>query len=137
MSQTLLLVEDDRDDVDLASLGFRLQRFDAEVAVAADGAAALELLLEAYKTGRPLPGAVLTDLKMPRMDGFELIRRLKADARLRRIPVLVLTSSGHQADMDEALRLGAARYLRKPANLDDYSEIVRQLREVMGLAAPR
>lgn len=137
MSGTLLFVDDDRDDVDLALLGFRGQNFDPEVAVARDGAQALELLLSAYESGRSLPAAILTDLKMPRMDGLEFIRRLKADTRLRNIPVLVLTSSGYQADMDEALRLGACQYLRKPANLDDYAEIVKQLRDVMQLQARR
>lgn len=137
MSGGLLVVEDDGDDVDLTMLGFRAQGFDAEIAVAGDGAEALELLREAYEAGKPLPAAILTDLKMPRMDGLELIRRLKADPRLRDIPVLVLTSSGYQADLDEALRLGASRYLRKPANLDDYAEIVRQIKEVMRIRAPR
>jgi two-component system response regulator len=137
MRGTLLFVDDDRDDIELTLLGFRGEHFEAEVAVAQDGAEALEFLLKAYEAGRPLPAAILTDLKMPRMDGLELIRRLKADARLRDIPVLVLTSSGYQADMDEALRLGASRYLRKPANLDEYAEIVRQLRDAMHIEAPR
>lgn len=136
MSAAVLFVEDDQDDVELTLLGFRRESFEAEIVVAHDGAEALERLLEAYEAGRRLPAAVLTDLKMPRMDGLELIRRLKADARLRDIPVLVLTSSGYQADMDEALGLGAFRYLRKPANLEDYAAIVKQLRDAMRLQAP-
>lgn len=131
MSGLLLFVDDDPDDVELTLLGFRKSGLDAEVAVARDGVEALELLTRAYEGGRPLPGAILTDLKMPRMDGFELLRRLKADSRLSPIPVLVLTSSGYEADMQEALRLGAWRYLRKPAEIEDYADIVGQLRELM------
>ena len=131
MSGLLLFVDDDEDDVNLTLMGFRSEHFDAEVVVAEDGAEALDYLQRSYEAGRRLPDAVLTDLKMPRVDGLELLRRMKADPRLRDIPVLVLTSSGYEADMEEALRLGARRYLRKPANLHAYADIVSQLREAM------
>lgn len=69
---------------------------------------------------------------MPRMDGLELLRRLKSEPRLRNIPVAIFTSSDHEADKKESLGLGASHHLVKPSNLDDYAEIVSRLRELMG-----
>ena len=84
-----------------------------------------------YSASRPLPQAILTDLKMPRMNGFEFLRHLKEDPRLREIPVGFLTSSSNAADKTEALRLGASFYMLKPSNLDDYSGLVKLLKMVM------
>lgn len=133
----LLLVDDDRDDVQLTLLGFRDEKFACEVSVAHDGQEALDLLLSAYAANAPLPDAVILDLKMPRIGGLELLSRLKSDPRLRGIPVAVFTSSGHEADVTEALRLGADRYLRKPASLRDYAAIVKQVRELISVKSPR
>jgi len=127
----ILLVDDDRDDIELTMLGFRDEGFKCEVAVAHDGKEALDFLLAAYSAHRPLPAAVLLDLKMPRMDGFELITRVMGDPRLRHIPVAVLTSSGHETDIKEAERLGASRYLRKPTDLKDYFLIVQEVKALM------
>ena len=127
MSRPLLFVDDDRDDITLALLGFRMHGFTHDVKIARDGVEALEVLLAAYEANRPLPAAILTDLKMPRMDGLELLRRLKGDYRLRDIPVIIFTSSGYEQDLRQARELGASRYLRKPANLDDYAKIVEQI----------
>lgn len=133
----ILLVDDDRDDIQLTMLGFRDAGFKCDVAVAHDGKEALDFLLGAYSAHRSLPAAVLLDLKMPRMDGFEFIMRIKNDPRLRHIPVAVLTSSGHEADIQEAGRLGASRYLRKPTDLKDYLGIVVQVKALMaGKTAP-
>jgi two-component system, response regulator len=133
---TLLFVEDDKDDVELALLGFRNEGFEYEIVIARDGQHALELLHSDYAAARPLPGAIMTDLKMPRMDGLELLHRLKEDPRLRNIPVAFLTSSGDENDQAEAMRLGANHYLRKPSNLGSYGEIVARIRELMGATAP-
>jgi len=100
MSAPLLFVDDDRDDVELTMLGFRREGFEHEIAVARDGKEALDMLLADYEAGRPLPAAVLADIKMPRMDGLELLRRIKNDPRLRKIPVVILTSSGYDADLN-------------------------------------
>ncbi len=75
--------------------------------------------------------AILTDLKMPRMDGLEFLRRLKEDPRLRHIPIGFLSSSSTEADQSEALRLGARFYAQKPSQLKEYSGLVRQLREML------
>lgn len=132
---TLLFVEDDNDDVELALLGFRDEGFEHEIVVARDGQHALDLLHSDYAAARPLPGAIVTDLKMPRMDGLELLHRLKQDPRLRNIPVAFLTSSGDENDRAEAQRLGVSHYMRKPSNLDGYAEIVDQIRKLMGTVA--
>lgn len=127
----LLFVEDDKDDEELTLLGFRNEGFEHEIIVARDGQHAFDLLHSDYEAARPLPDAILTDLKMPRMDGLELLLRLKQDPRLRNIPVAFLTSSGDQNDREEALRLGASHYLRKPSNLGHYAEIVARVREML------
>ncbi|MDP3541763.1 MAG: response regulator [Elusimicrobiota bacterium] len=128
---SLLFVEDDGDDVELALLGFRLQKFEIPVVVAKDGKDALDLLIADCEAARLLPRAILTDIKMPRMDGLELLRRIKSDPRLKEIPVAIFTSSDHEADRNEAMSLGAACYLMKPSDLDDYAGIVKSLRELM------
>ena len=132
---TLLFVDDDNDDVELTLIGFRNESFEHKIIVARDGQHALDLLHSDYAAARPLPDAIMTDLKMPRMDGLEFLHRLKEDPRLRNIPVAFLTSSGDENDRAEALRLGASHYMRKPSNLDDYAEIVNRVRELMGTTA--
>lgn len=132
MNRDLLFVEDDAEDVKLTLLGFRLQRFEPRVVVAMDGKEALDVLLSDLEASRPLPLAIITDIKMPRMDGLELLRRIKSEPRLRDIPVVILTSSDHEADRTDAMRLGAACYLMKPSDLDAYAEIVSRIRELMG-----
>ena len=132
MSQNLLFVDDDGDDVKLTLLGFRLQNFVPTITVAKDGKEALDRLISDCEASRPLPFAILTDIKMPRMDGLELLRRVKSEPRLKNIPIAILTSSDHEADRKEALRLGASYYLMKPSDLDSYAEIVSRIRELMG-----
>lgn len=131
----LLFVEDDKDDVELTLFGFRKAGFEHEIVVARDGQHALDLLHSDYAGARELPGAILTDLKMPRVDGLELLHRLKQDPRLRNIPVAFLTSSGDENDQAEAVRLGVGEYLRKPSNPDGYAEIVARVRGIMTASA--
>jgi two-component system, response regulator len=131
MSQTLLFVDDDRNDVQLTLMGFRQERFEHEIVVAGDGKEALDRLLSDLAASRILPSLILTDLKMPRMDGLELLRRVQDDPRLRSIPVAILTSSSHEEDRTEAARLGAIEYLEKPTDLGHYSAIVGRVRELM------
>ncbi len=131
MSAPLLFVDDDLDDVEVTMKGFRRAGFEHEILVARDGKEALDLLVAAFEGGRPLPAAILTDIKMPRMDGLELLRRVKSDPRLRAIPVVILTSSGYEPDLNEAMRLGCGRFLRKQENLDEYAAIAREVRALM------
>ena len=99
--------------------------------VAKDGKEALDLLIADREASRSLPLLILTDIKMPRMDGLELLRRVKSEPLLSEIPFAILTSSDHEADRKEALRLGANDYFRKPSDLDTYAEIVSRIRELM------
>lgn len=135
MKRVLLFVEDDRDDAELTLLGFR--GFEHEIVVVRDGQEALDWLASNYAKSSAQPAAILTDLKMPRMDGLELLHHLKEDPRLRDIPVIFLTSSGNEGDQAEAARLGAAAYFRKPSDLGDYAEIVGRTRELMAAGKPR
>ncbi|MBI3549287.1 MAG: response regulator [Elusimicrobia bacterium] len=137
MSQNLLFVDDDSGDVQLTLLGFRLQKFEPQVVVAKDGKEALDILISDCEASRPLPLAILTDIKMPRMDGLELLRRVKGEPRLRAIPIAILTSSDHEADRKEALGLGANCYFMKPSDLDAYAEIVSRIRAMMETGSER
>lgn len=137
MTGNLLFVEDDSEDVKLTLLGFRLQNFEPQVVVAKDGKEAIDLLLSDREASRPLPLAILTDIKMPRMDGLELLSRIKSEPRLSEIPIAVLTSSSHEADRKEALSLGADCYFMKPSDLDAYAEIVSSIRQLMGAGSRR
>lgn len=131
MSQSLLFVDDDAEDIELTLMGFRLQGFEPRVVVAKDGKEALELLLSDCAAARPLPRAILTDIKMPRMDGLELLRQVKSEPRLSAIPVVILTSSDHESDRQEALSLGAVGYLMKPSDLDAYAGIAVRIRALL------
>ncbi|HLY11854.1 MAG TPA: response regulator [Planctomycetota bacterium] len=126
----VLLVEDNPDDVDLTKLAFRLNRIRAELVVARDGAEALEYL---YSTGSrsghdPItPALILLDLKLPRMNGLEVLRRLRSDERTRSIPVVILTSSAEDRDYQEVARIGAELYVRKPVDFVEFRDLTRHL----------
>lgn len=123
-SPFVLLVEDSADDVALmlrvfARVGVLGQD---EIVVARDGAQALDFL---FGSGpQPLPKVILLDLKMPRVDGLEVLRRIRADARTRYTPVVVLTSSDEERDVRESYDLGANSYVRKPEDSTQFSEAV-------------
>ena len=134
MKRRVLLVEDDPDDVEVTRMGLKDAGFEAELSVAGDGAAALAALEKAYAAGA-LPDVVVTDLRMPKVGGLELLRRLRADARFKALAVAVLTSSDDAGDRRSALELGAALYLAKPLSLDGYEAIARQLETLTASAA--
>jgi len=128
-TKTILLVEDNPDDVALTLRAFKKNNIANEVAVARDGVEALERLLPA--DGRPAGGSdvslVLLDLKLPRLDGLEVLRRLRNDERTRLMPVVILTSSREEQDVVSGYALGANSYIRKPVDFDQFIEAVRQL----------
>ncbi|MBI3289540.1 MAG: response regulator [Elusimicrobia bacterium] len=134
MTRAVLLVEDDLDDVELTIEGFRRERFAREVVVARDGVEALEML-ERSRARDGLPEMIVADLKMPRMGGLELLRRLKGDDRLKAIPVVILSSSCREED--ESRALGAAGYLLKPMEMAGYREIVRTLNALLSTPASK
>jgi len=127
----ILLVEDNARDMDLTLRALKRHNLANKVTVARDGAEALALVfgdasdLESRPTWKP--GLILLDLKLPKVDGLEVLRQVKADARTRIIPVVMLTSSNQERDMVESYRLGANSYILKPVDFDKFIECVRQL----------
>jgi two-component system response regulator len=121
----LVLVEDNDDDRELAVLAFDQAKVPGKLVPLADGEQALEFLLPetGAARGRDEVKVVLLDLKLPKIDGLEVLRRLRADSRTRHVPVVVLTSSIEQADLIESYLLGANSYLRKPVNFADFVEL--------------
>jgi len=129
--QTILLAEDDPDDKALTIRELTRQNVANKIDVVRDGAEALEYLFgtgayEGRDVSRP-PTLMILDLKLPKVDGFEVLRQVRADERTRLMPVVVLTSSDDQKDMLESYSLGANSYVRKPVAFDDFREAVRQL----------
>lgn len=127
----ILLVEDNPNDEELAIRALKKQKIVNELLVVRDGAEALEFLFcEGRYTGRDPqrpPKVVLLDLKLPLVDGLEVLRHMKADPRTRTIPVVVLTSSREGPDVAEAYRLGVNSYIVKPVDFEQFAEAVRQV----------
>jgi CheY-like chemotaxis protein len=130
-SRVILLVEDNPDDMELTLRSLKKNSISNEVVVARDGAEALEYLFAtgAYAGRDPkvLPTVILLDLKLPKVDGLELLRHLRADERTKLIPVVILTSSKEEHDLINSYSLGANSYVRKPVDFVQFSEAVRQL----------
>jgi CheY-like chemotaxis protein len=131
MRKIILLVEDNPDDVDLTIRALKKNKILNEVVVAKDGVEALDYL---FGTGayagrdiRDLPSLLLLDLKLPRIDGLEVLRRLRADSRTELLPVVILTSSGEENDLMNGYQLGANSYIRKPVDFNRFMEAVKQL----------
>jgi two-component system response regulator len=129
--KTILLVEDNPDDEELTVRALKKNNVSNSLVVARDGVEALDYLFGTGPyTGRDtatLPGLVLLDLKLPKIDGLEVLRRIRADERTRRMPVTVLTSSKEEQDVIKSYNLGANSYIRKPVDFDQFTEAVRQL----------
>jgi two-component system response regulator len=126
----ILLVEDDPNDAELAMMSLRKEGLGTKIVIARDGVEALDILFcrgeyASRKTDRP-PHLVLLDLKLPRLSGNEVLKAIKADKRTRTIPVVVLTSSNHERDLEECYQLGVNSYLQKPIELDKFQETVKQ-----------
>lgn len=129
--QAILLVEDNPDDEALTLRAFRKNRVANNLVVVRDGAEALDYMFgTGAHAGRDvslLPQVVLLDLKLPKIDGLEVLRRIRADARTAMQPVVVLTSSNEDRDLVESYRLGANSYVRKPVDFEEFIEGARQL----------
>ncbi|MBI2910028.1 MAG: response regulator [Chloroflexi bacterium] len=127
----ILLVEDSEDDVDLTMRAFKKNNIANPVVVARDGAEALDYLFGAGKfegrNAKETPAVVLLDLKLPKVDGLEVLRRLRADDRTKLTPVVILTSSREEKDVVEAYRLGTNGYVRKPVDFIEFIDAVRGL----------
>lgn len=124
----ILLVEDNPRDEALTLRALQKHNFEAVVVVAHDGAEALDYLLgsDSMPAGA-LPQLVLLDLKLPKIDGLEVLRRIRANENTRLLPVVILTSSTEEQDILEGYRLGTNSYVRKPVDFVAFTEAVRQL----------
>lgn len=127
--RTLLLVEDNPDDELLALRALKKGGFTPVVTVARDGVEALDALapVDADGNARALPGLVLLDIKLPRIDGLEVLRRLRAEPRTRALPIVLLTSSRQPEDVARAYELGANGYVCKPVESEAFFEAVRTI----------
>jgi len=127
----ILLVEDNPDDEKLTLRALHKNKISNEVVVAHDGVEALDYLLGSGAGGgsnlNPLPQVVLLDLKLPKLDGLEVLRRLRAHERTKLLPVVILTSSNEEQDRIAGYGLGANSYVRKPVDFNQFIEAARQL----------
>ncbi len=127
----ILLVEDNPDDVELTLRAFKKSNLANRVIVANDGREALDYLFGtgdyAGRDVNELPQFILLDLKLKKVDGLEVLKRVRAEHRTRLVPVIVLTSSQEEQDLIASYSLGANSYLRKPIDFNDFLEAVRQL----------
>lgn len=126
MINPILLVEDNPMDADLTLRAFAKRKLANPVHLARDGEEALAWLPR-WEAGEPTPLVILLDLKLPRVSGLEVLRRIKEDKRWRNIPVVVLTSSTDDLDVRTAYRLGANSYIVKPVDFDKFMEVATQI----------
>jgi len=127
----ILLVEDNQQDLDLALRALRKANLANRIHIARDGAEALQFIFcEGPHSERKIengPKLVLLDLKLPKVDGLEVLQRVKGDPRTKKIPVVILTSSKEQNDVVESYNLGVNSYIVKPVNFEHFSEAVQKL----------
>jgi len=127
----ILLVEDNQDDLDMTLRALRKANLANHIQIARDGAEALEFIFcQGAHAGRKIengPKVVLLDLKLPKIDGMEVLNRIKSDLRTKMIPVVVLTSSKEQKDVVESYHLGVNSYIVKPVNFEGFAAAVQEL----------
>lgn len=130
--KAILLVEDNPDDELLALRALRKNGIAGDVVIVRDGVEALDYLFatggHAGRDASVVPRVILLDLKLPKIGGLEVLRRLRSDERTRLVPVVILSSSGEQRDMREGYGLGANSYVRKPVNFEHFVRAVEQLK---------
>ena len=128
MTMRILLVEDNPDDVELTLIAFRRSNLVNEVLVANDGEEALALLHgTAGRPPAPLPALVLLDLKLPRVDGFEVLSRIRSHEATKLLPVVVLTSSAQERDIVQTYSSGANSYIVKPVDFEQFITSAQQI----------
>ena len=126
----VLLVEDSPDDRELALLSFQRNRLANKIQIARDGEEALDIVFGRGEHGNGeivKPKVILLDIKLPKVDGLEVLRAIKADQRTKMIPVVVMTSSAEQKDMVESYRLGVNSYVQKPVDFAKFQDVMKQL----------
>ena len=127
----ILLVEDNPEDLELTLRALRMANLGNHISIARDGAEAIEYIFcEGPHSGRKIedtPKLILLDLKLPKVDGLEVLRRIKGDPRTKKIPVVALTSSKEQSDVINSYNLGVNSYIVKPVNFEGFAEAVQKL----------
>lgn len=130
-NKMILLVEDNPDDEALTLRALKKNNIGNQLNVVRDGAEALEFIFctgaYANRDPREAPQVILLDLKLPKVDGLEVLRRIRADERTQRQPVVILTSSNEQQDLVNSYNLGVNSYVRKPVDFNEFIDAVRQL----------
>ncbi len=129
--RSILLVEDNPDDVELTLRALRQHNVSNEISVVRDGAEALDYLFAtgayADRDTSAMPAVVILDLKLPKVDGLEVLQRMRADERTKLVPVVILTSSKEEKDMVNGYKFGANSYVQKPVDFTQFIEAARQL----------
>lgn len=128
--KSILLVEDNQDDADLTIIGFKQNHVTNNIIHARNGAEALDYLFregEYADRDEDQPQLVLLDLKLPKIDGLEVLRRIRGDERTRMLPVVILTSSRETQDLTTSYNLGVNAYVRKPIDFSEFAEAIKQL----------
>lgn len=127
----ILLVEDNADDVELAVHALRREKLANDITVVTDGEEALDFCFcrgpFAGRSFLEAPRLILLDLKLPKVDGLEVLRALKGDSRTKAIPVVIMTSSQEERDLVESYRLGVNAYVQKPIDFDQFRNLVKEL----------
>jgi two-component system response regulator len=126
-NKPILLVEDNPDDVTFTLRAFTQNNIGNEVVVASDGAQALQMLLPASGARALQPALVLLDIKLPKIDGLDVLRRIRADPRTESLPVVMLTTSNEETDIVSSYRLGANSFVRKPVAFSDFLNVAKML----------
>lgn len=125
-SRPILLVEDNPVDIDLTRRAFLRQKIGNPIEVARDGEEAVAWI-KRWEEGEPRPVLILLDLKLPRVNGLEVLRQLKTHPRFSSIPVVILTTSSEDSDVKTAYELGANSYIVKPVDFDKFQRVVQQV----------
>jgi len=129
--KTILLVEDNQDDIDLTLRALQKSNILNEMITVHDGVEALDYLMcrgvYAHRDQEDLPAVILLDLKLPKMSGLELLKKLRSKEKTKLIPVVILTSSKEEQDLIQGYSLGANSYIRKPVDFNQFAEAIRQL----------
>ena len=127
----ILLVEDNVDDVELAVHALREEKLANDLTVARDGEEALDFVFcrgsHATRSFENPPRLILLDLKLPKVDGLDVLRAIKSDSRTKAIPVVIMTSSGEERDLVESYKLGVNAYVQKPVDFEQFRGVVKEL----------
>jgi two-component system, response regulator len=126
-TKPILLVEDNPDDVTFTLRAFRQNNIGNEVVVASDGEQALQILQPSSAARAFQPALVLLDIKLPKIDGLDVLRRIRADPRTESLPVVMLTTSNEETDIVSSYRLGANSFVRKPVAFSDFLNVAKML----------